>query len=65
MEKKFSFFLLFFLIFGCSEQNNDYFPLEKIKTWNYNRLSLSVFYQKRKKEEKQKEKINNDITGKS
>ena len=35
MEKKFSFFLLFFLIFGCSEHNNDYFPLEKIETWNY------------------------------
>ncbi len=35
MKNNFSLFLLLFLTLGCSEQNNEYFPLEKIKTWNY------------------------------
>ena len=29
------YILLFFLIIGCSENNNSYFPLEKIKSWTY------------------------------
>ena len=24
-----------FLIFGCSKEEKNYFPLENIKTWNY------------------------------
>ena len=35
MKNNFSLFLLLLLTLGCSEQNNEYFPLEKIKTWNY------------------------------
>ncbi|MFL2661456.1 MAG: hypothetical protein ACJ0G4_05915 [Alphaproteobacteria bacterium] len=30
---KFLFFILF--IIGCSNQNNPYFPLEKVKSWSY------------------------------
>jgi hypothetical protein len=29
------YIFLFFLIIGCSENNNSYFPLEKIKSWTY------------------------------
>ncbi len=29
------YLLLFFLIIGCSESNNSYFPLEKKKKWSY------------------------------
>ncbi len=35
MKNYFSLFISLLLIIGCSEQNNDYFPLDKIKTWNY------------------------------
>ena len=35
MKNYFSLFISLLIIIGCSEQNNDYFPLDKIKTWNY------------------------------
>ncbi len=29
------FFLIFFLLFGCSENTNSYFPLGEVKSWFY------------------------------
>lgn len=29
------FFLLFFLLYSCSEEKTSYFPLDKIKSWSY------------------------------
>ena len=43
--------ILVFFIFGCSKEEKNYFPLEKIKTWNYSIMKLSQFIHFSKKME--------------